>query len=82
MMKKLLFISLLFSAISCQSIEEQLIQDEIDNYNLALKGGDLIEIAVEAGLVAELYKQAGDEENYLKWKAISKEADKNAGLDF
>jgi hypothetical protein len=82
-MKKLIYISFIFLASACgQSIEEQVAQEEIENYNMALKGGDPIEIAMEAGLVAEMFKQAGDQENYLKWKKIAKEADKAAGLDF
>ena len=80
-MKKLIYILFIFLATSCgQTIEEQVAQEEIENYNMAVKGGDPIEIAVEAMLVAEMFKQAGDEANYLKWKKISTEADKAAGL--
>jgi hypothetical protein len=80
-MKKLIYILFIFLASSCgQTIEEQVAQEEIENYNMAVKGGDPIEIAMEAMLVAEMFKQAGDEENYLKWKKISAEADKEAGL--
>ncbi|MDA9986675.1 hypothetical protein N9E11_01455 [Crocinitomicaceae bacterium] len=82
-MKKFIYILFIFLVSACgQSIEEQVAQKEIENYNMALKGGDPIEIAMEAMLVAEMFKQAGDQENYLKWKKISKEADKAAGMDF
>ena len=81
-MKKFIYLLFIFLVSSCGSIETQLANEEIKNYNMAVKGGDPIEIAVEASLVAELFKQAGDEKNYLKWKKIAKEADKKAGLDF
>ena len=81
-MKKLIYLLCIFLVSSCQSIEEQVANQEIENYNMAVKGGDPIEIAMEASLVAEMFKQAGDEKNYLKWKKISAEADKKAGLDF
>jgi len=81
-MKLFIYLSIIILVSSCQSMETQIANEEIENYNMAVKGGDPIEIAMEAGLVAEMFKQAGDETNYLKWKEIAKEADKKAGLDF
>ena len=55
----------------CDSPEQQVAEDLIKQYELALKGGDQNEIAMNAALVAEAYKQLGDEKNYLKWKKIA-----------
>ncbi len=56
----------------CDSPEQQVVKKAIRDYEIALKGGDRTEIAVNAALVAEAYKQAGDEANYLKWKKIAR----------
>jgi len=80
-MKKLIYVVCIFLVASCTSIEDQVANEQIESYNIAVKGGDPIEIAVEADLVAELFKQAGDEENYLKWKEIAKQRNKEAGLE-
>ncbi len=61
-----------FSIFSCNnSIEDQVVKQSLSSYDMAKKGGDPIEIQVEAEGVAEAYKMAGDEENYLKWKKIA-----------
>ena len=55
----------------CDSPQEQVVKKVIRDYEIAKKGGDPTEIYTDACLVAEAYKQAGDEANYLKWKEIS-----------
>ena len=81
-MRKLIFsLSLIICVIICGcDVEQQVAKDCEKQYELAVKGGDKIEIAVNAGLVAEAYKQAHDEENYLKWKKIENDAKNTAGL--
>lgn len=81
-MRKLIFsLSLIICVIICGcDVEQQVAKDCEKQYELAVKGGDKIEIAVNASLVAEAYKQANDEANYLKWKAIADAANKAAGL--
>lgn len=69
-----------FCGCDGKTIERQVAEDVEKQYELAVKGGDKIEIAVNAGLVAEAYKQAHDEENYLKWKKIENDAKNTAGL--
>lgn len=65
-----------------QDIHNTVAKDAEDQYNLAVKGGDKIEIYTNASLVAEAYKQAKDETNYLKWKQISDSLKTAAGLNF
>ena len=65
-----------------ESIHRQVVSDTLDEYKLALKGGDPIEICVQAGLVVAGYRQANDEANYLKWKKIEKSKCSQAGLNF
>jgi hypothetical protein len=72
----LIFIS--FLCASClDSIEEQVVQDSLESYQMALASGDKLEINLEAAMVAEAYKQAGDQENYIKWLDIAKKAEKD-----
>jgi hypothetical protein len=63
-----------------QKIENQVAQDAIKQYEIALKGGDKMEIYVHAGMVTAAFLQAKDEANYLKWKEIERKAAKAAGL--
>ncbi len=61
-------------------IEDQVAVDFVNQYNLAKKSGDAIQICVQAGMVAAGYLQAEDQPNYLKWKEIEKADCKNAGM--
>jgi len=63
-----------------QTIENQVTEDAIKQYEIAYRQGDKMQIYVQAGMVAAAYLQAQDEENYRKWKAIEKEAGKKVGL--
>lgn len=61
-------------------IEDQVAVDFVNQYNLAKKSGDAIQICVQAGMVSAGYLQAEDQANYLKWKEIEKADCKNAGM--
>jgi len=61
-------------------IEVQVAQDAVKQYEIAVKGGDKMDIYVHAGLVAAAYLQAKDEENYKKWKEIENKAGEEAGI--
>ncbi len=63
-----------------QKINNKVVKDSIDQYNLAKKGGDRIEICVHAGMVAAACLQAKDEKKYLKWKEVEKADCKAAGV--
>lgn len=59
--------------LKVNEFQEKTTQDAIDRYNQAVKGGDPAEICLNAGLVATIYDQTKDQENYLKWKKIQDE---------
>jgi hypothetical protein len=61
-------------------ISNQVAQDQIKQYNIAVSGGDKMQIYTQASLVAQSFLQAKDEENYKKWKAIEKKAAEEAGI--
>ena len=69
-------VSLVFFSCS-NSIEDQVVKESLETYEMAKQSGDKTQIAVEAGGVAEAYKMAGDQANYQKWLKIAEEAEKN-----
>ena len=71
----LVFISFLFA--SCLSIEEQVVQDSLESYQMALASGDKLQISIESAMVAEAHMQAGDQENFIKWLDVAKKAEKD-----
>ena len=53
-----------------QNIYDQVATDAVDQYNIAKRQGDEIQICVQASLVSAAYLQAEDEPNYRRWKAV------------
>lgn len=51
-------------------IHQVVADDVIQQYELAVKGGNTIEICVKAKLVVEAFNQGHDEANYLKWQQV------------
>ncbi len=49
-------------------------------YEIAKRGGTAMDAYFQAGLVAAVFLQAGDEENYHKWKDIERTDGRNAGI--
>jgi uncharacterized lipoprotein NlpE involved in copper resistance len=64
-------------ALSGCDYRDDAARDAVKQYELAVKGGNKAEIAVSAETVAQAYKLAGDEKNYLKWRKIADDAMKN-----
>lgn len=58
----------------------QVVQDTIDQYNIAKNQGDAMQICVQAGLVSAAYLQAKNQEKYNEWKSIEKADCRAAGL--
>jgi len=83
-MKKFVYIILIICFIGCNNgmdyIYKQVINDSLQQYFIAKKQGDKIQICVQAGLVSASYLQAKDETNYIKWKSIEKDDCYKAGL--
>ena len=63
-----------------KNIHIQVLQDAIDQYNIAKKQGDPTTICVQAGLVSPALLQAKLEEQYIKWKDKEKSDCRAAGL--
>jgi hypothetical protein len=55
-------------------IHNQVAEDAVKQFELSMKGKNLAEICVHAGIVVAAYLQAKDEKNYLEWKKIEKKA--------
>ena len=58
-----------------RAIDEQVVQ-----YNAAVKSGSLNDRCVQAGFVASAYSQAKDEPNYQAWSGIRVNECKAAGI--
>jgi hypothetical protein len=54
------------------SIENQVAQDAVNQYEIAAREGDPMQKCVQAGMVSAAYLQAEDESNYKLWKATEK----------
>ncbi len=60
---------------SNRAVDEQVVQ-----YNAAVKSGSLNDRCVQAGFVASAYSQAKDEPNYQAWSGIRNNECKAAGI--
>lgn len=54
-------------SVVMDNIHEQVASDAIEQYEIAKRGGDTIQICVHAGMVAAAFMQAKDEGNYRSW---------------
>ncbi len=63
-------------------IHKEVATDFVEQYNIAKRQGDPMQICVQAGLVSSAYLQAKDEKNYQKWKDIEKADCERAGLPY
>lgn len=61
-------------------IYQKVIDDAVDQFEIAERSGDPIQASVHAGLVAAAYLQAKDEANYNKWLEIEKKYQSKAGM--
>ena len=68
------------SVTSMKDIYDQVSTDAVSSYELSVKGGDPVEICVQAGLVVAAYNQAHDEASYLHWKNIERQRCATAGI--
>lgn len=85
----------LLGVTSCKDVQKELDQEAIESvdrtaetlaedytkqYEIAKRGGDKMDICVQAGLVAAFYLEAKEESQYTAWKAIQKKDCRRAGL--
>jgi hypothetical protein len=63
------------------AISTQVAEDQIQQFNIAVKNGDAMQAYTQASLVTAAYLQAKDTTNYKKWREIEKKFEKKLGLD-
>lgn len=51
-------------------VESKVATDAVDEYNIAKRHGDAMDVCVHASLVVAAYLQAKDETEYSHWKSI------------
>lgn len=68
------------AAHEMSKIEDQVAADSVNQYNIAKRQGDTMQICVQAGLVSAAYLQAKDEANYQHWKKIEDSDCRAAGV--
>jgi RNA polymerase subunit RPABC4/transcription elongation factor Spt4 len=71
-----------YATAELKKIENQVAKDAEESYRIAKESGNAMDTYIQAGLVAAIYLQAQDSENYKKWKEIEKTEAKSIGLDF
>tara|TARA_R110000823_G_scaffold198557_1_gene329730 strand:+ start:22 stop:414 length:393 start_codon:yes stop_codon:yes gene_type:complete len=67
-------------ASEMSKIEAEVAVDAVNQYNIAKRQGDPIQICVQAGLVSAAYLQAKDEANYQTWKRVESKDCEKAGI--
>lgn len=68
------------ASVEMDRIEDQVAQDAVNQYRMAERNGNPIDVCVHAGFVAAAYSQANDESNYRKWKRIEESDCREAGV--
>ena len=61
-------------------VPNKVVDDQVQQYNWAVKAGSQTDRCVQAGFVASAYIQAKDEPNYQAWSGIRNNECKAAGL--
>lgn len=69
-----------FWHVESPNFDNKMAQDAVQQYEIAKNHGDTMEMCVQAGITAQYFMQAKDQENYNKWKAIENNDCKRAGL--
>lgn len=79
---KLALMGLVVMVAGCDtaSIETQVAQDAVAQFEIAKRSGDGMQTCVHAGLVSAAFLQAKDETSYRKWLAIEKQECAAAGV--
>lgn len=63
-----------------QSTPNKVVDDQVVEYNIAVKAGTKTDQCVQAGFVASAYNQAKDAPNYEEWVRIRHDDCRAAGL--
>lgn len=63
-----------------QTSSSQVVNDQVAEYNMAVKAGSRTDRCVQAGFVASAYNQTQDQANFQKWVNIRRNECQAAGL--
>ncbi len=63
-----------------QATSNRVVEDQVAEYNTAVRAGSRTDRCVQAGFVASAYNQTRDQANYQKWVNIRHEECQAAGL--
>lgn len=74
------FLYLSTSGSKAQPVSFRAIDDQVNQYNMAVKAGSQMDRCVQAGFVASAYIQAKDEPNYQAWSGIRNNECRAAGI--
>ena len=76
----LTFLGTAANGSKAQTVPTKVIQDQVAQYNFAVKAGSLTDRCVQAGFVASAFTQAKDAPNHEEWERIRHDDCKAAGL--
>ncbi len=62
------------------SIHEKVCNDFVQQYEIAARQGDKMQMYVQAGMCSAAFLQAKDEQNYKKWKEIETNLARQVGI--
>ena len=77
----LTFLGTTASGSRMQSSPSKIVDDQVLQYNFAVRAGTKTDQCVQAGFVASAYSQAKDEPNSEEWQRIRQDDCKAAGLN-
>src|SRR3954469_17206993 len=63
-----------------KDVYKKVSNDAVDQYNIAKRQGDPIQVCVQAGLVSAAYLQEKNESSYQQWKSTEKADCARAGM--
>ncbi len=73
-------IDISFASSHAQTVPSKVVNDQVAEYQLAVKAGSQTDRCVQAGFVASAYVQVSDQPNYQKWVGIRHQECQAAGL--
>lgn len=76
----LTFLGTTASGSRAQTIPSKVVDEQVAQYNFAVKAGSKMDRCVQAGFVSSAYLQVKDEPNREEWERIRQDDCKAAGL--
>lgn len=76
----LTFLGTAAAGSGAQTVPSKVVNDQVVQYNFAVKAGSKTDRCVQAGFVASAYIQAKDEPNHEEWERIRQDDCRAAGL--